>query len=274
MRVWVDGVLIEDSQARVSVYDHGLTTGDGVFETVKVVGGEPFALTRHLDRLTRSARGLDLPVPEPGRVRAAVSEVLDGNPTLPRARLRITVTGGISPLGSQRGDAGPTLILAMAPLDPATETCDVAFVPWPRNEYGALAGVKSTSYAENVRALAYARRQRADEAVFANITGNLCEGTGSNVFLVREGELLTPPLTAGCLAGVTRDLLLEWLGATETDVPADSLYDADEAFLSSTAREVQPIRAADGRVLPAAPGPVTAKAIEVFAHRSAAGIDP
>lgn len=274
MRVWLDGALVDESQARVSVYDHGFTTGDGVFESVKVVGGEPFALTRHLDRLARSAKELDLPAPDPGRIRDGVSELLADNPALTQARLRITLTGGVGPLGSQRGEAGPTLVMALAPLEHAEGSCDVAFVPWPRNEYGALAGVKSTSYAENVRALAYARRQGAGEAIFANIAGNLCEGTGANVFIVHEGRLMTPPLRAGCLAGVTRDLLVEWVGAAEVEVPAERLRDAEEAFLTSTARDVQPIRMVDGWPLGAVPGPHTAKAIEVFAQRSAEGVDP
>lgn len=274
MRVWIDGDLVDEREVRVSAYDHGLTTGDGVFETVKVSDGRPFALSRHLHRLARSAHALELDVPDLGRIREAASQLLEANPDLRRARLRITLTGGIGPLGSQRGEGGPTLILALAPLHPAGDSCDVVVVPWTRNERGALAGVKSTSYAENVMALAYAKRRGADEAVFANTAGNLCEGTGTNIFCVYEGRLVTPPLGAGCLAGVTRELVLEWLGAAEDDIPADGLARVDEAFLTSTARDVQPIRSVDGRVLPASPGPVTAKAMDVFAQRSREHIDP
>lgn len=274
MRVWVDGTVVDESEARISVFDHGLTTGDGVFETVKVVSGVPFALSRHLERLARSARGLELSEPDPTRIRAGVHELLAANPALADARLRMTLTGGVAPLGSQRGEGDPTLILALAPLHPAAGHCDVALAPWPRNEYGALAGVKSTSYAENVRALAYATRRGATEAVLPNVAGNLCEGTGSNVFLVRHGRLVTPPLSAGCLAGVTRDLVLEWAEAGAEDVPAWALVEAEEAFLTSTTRDVQPIRAVDGTYLPAAPGPVTRTVMEVFAQRSARDADP
>jgi branched-chain amino acid aminotransferase len=147
-------------------------------------------------------------------------------------------------------------------------------VPWPRNERGALAGIKTTSYAENVRALAYAAERGGSEAIFANTRGNLCEGTGSNVFVVLDGELVTPPLSAGCLAGVTRGLLIEWAGAEEEDVPLSALAQAGEAFLTGTTRDVQPIRMVDGFALPAQPGPVTRKAADIFAERAAESPDP
>lgn len=274
VKVWVDGALVDDEQARVSVYDHGLTTGDGVFETVKVVDGRTFALSRHLARLAHSARGLELPEPDLDRVREGVVELLRAGDVPEVARLRVTYTGGVSPLGSDRGEAGPTLVLALAPMSPRAEACDVAVVPWPRNERGALAGLKTTSYAENVLALAYAKRRGAGEAVFANTVGNLCEATGSNIFLVRGGRLLTPPLAAGCLAGVSRGLVLEWVGGEEEDVPVGALAEAEEAFLTSTSRDVQPVRAVDGRALPAVPGPVTRKAMETFARRAAEDMDP
>src|SRR5690606_13965290 len=133
------------------------------------------------------------------------------------------------------------------------------------------------------RALAYAKARGYGEAIFGNLAGNLCEGTGSNVFVVLGGRLVTPPLSAGCLAGVTRSLVLEWFGGEEADVPLSALYEAEEAFLTSTTRDVQPIRIVDatadpargGKVeLPAAPGPVTAKAMEVFARRAAEDLDP
>ena len=114
MTVWINGALLEDTEATVSVFDHGLTVGDGVFETLKVVAGVPFALTRHLDRLRRSAAGLGLPEPDLGRLRAGVVHLLAAADQPDRARLRITVTGGKSPLGSERGDDGPTVLAALA----------------------------------------------------------------------------------------------------------------------------------------------------------------
>jgi branched-chain amino acid aminotransferase len=159
-------------------------------------------------------------------------------------------------------------------MKPPAPNVDVTTVPWPRNERGALSGLKTTSYGENVRALAYAADHGGSEAIFANTAGNLCEGTGTNVFVVSGGRLLTPPLSAGCLAGVTRALVIEWSGAVEEELPLSALAAAEEAFLSGTTRDVQPIRSVDGSVLPAAPGPVTRKAAEVFAMRAAESPDP
>jgi branched-chain amino acid aminotransferase len=154
-------------------------------------------------------------------------------------------------------------------------TTDVLVVPWPRNEHSALAGLKTTSYGENVVALARAAESGAGEAIFGNLAGNLCEGTGSNVFCVVDGRLVTPPLSSGCLAGVTRALLLGAVpDAVEADLPLSALASADEAFLTSTTREVQPIRAVNGRTLSAVPGPRTLAAAAAFSALTAANLDP
>jgi len=270
----MNGVVLPDDEARISVFDHGLVVGDGVFETIKVTGGAPFALTRHLQRLSRSAAGLGLPEPDLDSIRSGALAVIDASPRVPLARLRVTVTGGVSPLGSQRGDSPVTAIVAMAAQDPQAASAGVVTVPWPRNERGALAGLKTTSYGENVRALAYAAERGGGEAIFANTAGNLCEGTGSNIFVVIGGRLLTPPLSSGCLAGVTRALVIEWADAVEEELPISALTTADEAFLTGTTRDVQPIHAIDGTAIAAVPGSITRKAAEVFAMRSAESPDP
>ncbi|HEX6444565.1 MAG TPA: aminotransferase class IV [Streptosporangiales bacterium] len=274
MQVWLNTGLVDADQAQLSAFDHGLTVGDGVFETIKVTDGVTFALTRHLHRLARSAAAICLPAPDLDLARRACEAVVAANPIQGLARLRLTFTGGVAPLGSERGDSGPTLLAAVAPQPNPTPTVDVTTVPWPRNERGALSGVKSTSYAENVVALAYAKERGGAEAIFGNLAGNLCEGTGSNIFVVVGGEIVTPPLSAGCLAGVTRALVIEWVGAAERDTPLAALGEVEEAFLSGTTRDVQPIRAIDGRELPAAPGPVTQKAMEIFAAKASVLQDP
>ncbi|WP_326764581.1 aminodeoxychorismate lyase [Streptomyces sp. NBC_01591] len=273
MRIWVNGELHDAEDARVSVLDHGLTVGDGIFETVRTVDGRPFALTRHLDRLTRSARGLGLPDPDLDEVRRACADVIDANP-MALGRLRITYTGGLSPLGSDRGDAGPGLVVALGEAARRPDTTAVITVPWTRNERGALTGLKTTSYAENVVALARAHEHGASEALFANTAGQLCEGTGSNVFVVLDGQLHTPPVASGCLAGITRALAVEWTGAQETDLPFDILERAEEIFLTSTLRNVQAVHRVDDRELPGAPGPVTAKAMRIFDERAGDDLDP
>lgn len=274
MAIFLNGALVDEAEAGVSVFDHGLVAGDGVFETVKVTGGVPFALRRHLARLARSAAGLGLPAPDLDAISAGAYAVLKASGEPGTARMRITVTGGRGALGSQRGDGKLTVVIALAGLNEWADTCDVVTVPWTRNEHGALTGIKTTSYAENVRALAYAAERGASEAIFANTRGNLCEGTGTNVFLVLDDRLVTPPLSAGCLAGITRELLLEWFGGSELDVPLAALAGAPEAFLTSTTRNVQPIRAVDGVELREVPGPVTRKAAQVFAIRAAELPDP
>lgn len=271
--VWVDGRLQDANAPALSPFDHGLLTGDGVFETLKVLAGRPFAVRRHLERLARSAAGIGLALPPADQLRSALDEVVRAN-ELDEGRLRVTVTGGPAPLGSERGTSPPTVVIAAGRLPPWPPTTDVCVVPWPRNERGALAGLKTISYGENVVALAYARERGAGEAVFANLGGRLCEGTGTNVFVVSDGVLRTPPLTSGCLAGVTRDLVLELTDAVEEDLPVEALGDADEAFLTSTTREVQPIRAVGGRVLPTAPGPVTRSTADAFRELCAQEPDP
>ncbi len=136
-----------------------------------------------------------------------------------------------------------------------------------------MAGIKTTSYAENVLALAFAKERGCTEAIFATTTGLLCEGTGSNVFVGIGGRLVTPPLTSGCLAGVTRDLVLEATDAVEEDISMEAFREADEVFLTSTGRDVQPVHRVDDRMLPT-PGPLTRAAAEAFADRMAADTDP
>jgi branched-chain amino acid aminotransferase len=278
MQVSVDGVLGAADELRISPLDHGLMVGDGVFETLRVYGGIPFAWTRHLQRLTRSAGGLGLTVPPIDDLRRQSDAVLHAN-GLVEARLRITITGGPAPLGSERASVAPTVVIAASSLTPWPETADVVTVPWPRNERGATAGLKTISYAENVRALAYAHDHGAGEAIFPNTRDELCEATGSNVFLVRDDRLVTPAADSGCLLGVTRALVLELalelgIDADETALPLGALAAADEAFLSSTTREVQAVAHVDGQPLPSAPGPVTARLREAFAKLVARNPDP
>jgi branched-chain amino acid aminotransferase len=273
MRAWVNGSLLDDAGLpAIPITDHGFTVGDGVFEAVKVVDGRPFALTRHLARLAHSARGLGLPDPDLDEVRRGVADVLEADP-LPSGRLSITYTAGTAPLGSGRGASAPTLVVVAAPLRAPADVVAAVTVPWPRNERGAVAGLKTTSYAENVVALAYAAERDASEAIFGNLAGNLCEGTGSNVFYVVDGELRTPTLASGCLAGITRALLLEWVDAREVDEPLGVLAAAEEVFLASTTRDVQAVRRCDGRDL-GEPGRVTSAAAAVWREREAEDIDP
>ncbi len=276
--VWRNGKVIRAGEARISPFDHGILVGDGVFETLNVYDGVPFAASRHFCRLEKSAGKLGLKVPDERELLAAMSEVLAAN-DLSKARIRVTITGGVSPLGSDRGTAEHTLLVAASPIPEYTETGKVITVPFTRNENSALVGVKSISYGENVIALALAKKQGAAEAIFANNAGMLCEGTGCNIFVVIDGKLLTPTLSSGCLAGVTRSVVLDvcaelGIGVTEKDMPLGDLKKADEAFLSSSLREVQGIERVDEVDLPVAPGPITQKVRQGFKDFVSRNLDP
>ena len=255
MKVWLDGALVEDDAARISAHDHGFLVGDGVFETLRVYSGEVFDLEEHLERLRESATSLGIELGEMD-LSAAARDVLGAN-ELGDARMRITVTSGAGPPGLVRGPGPPTVLVAALPLTPWPETSTAIVSTVRRDQDSPLAGVKTTSLAESVVAFREAREAGVDEALVLNLAGDVCEATTANVFVVRDGVPLTPPVDSGCLAGITRDHVLE-MGGAERRVTIDDLRSADEAFLTSSTREVQPLVAVDGNAVgDGRPGPVT-----------------
>lgn len=280
MIVWFDGSLRPASSGLVDALDHGLTVGDGVFETCEIRHGQVFALTRHLQRLAASAAGLGIKTPDEEQVRAAVEQVrsewVRTRSDDDLGRLRITWTDGPGPLGSERLQGPGTLIVAAAPTA-VPSPVRVRVVPWTRNERSAVVGLKTTSYGENAKALAYAVEHGDGEAIFGNNREELCEGTGTNVFIESDGVLYTPPLDSGCLAGITRALVLEWaadfgIEVREQTMPLQALHEAEHAALTSSTRGLVPIVAVDGRELRA--GPATATMGPAFTQRSVEQIDP
>lgn len=254
-------------EARISPLDHGLLVGDGVFETLVARNGRLFAVREHWQRLVYSCETMGLkPVSEEVFI-AAMRAVLNAN-QISNARVRFTITSGDGPLGSDRGDSSNTVLVTSSTLNVWPPTERVSLSPWPRLENGALTGVKSTSYGDNVRTLALAKSRGCGEALLRNTRGELCEGTGSNVFLVIKERLLTPPLSSGCLAGVTRKLIIMacdqiGLPCDQAVIPVSLLKECEEAFLTSSTRDVHPIAEIDGRAL-AAPGPVTMQVQAAF----------
>ena len=278
VRIWVNGQIVGADEPALAALDHGITVGDGAFETCKIVDGEVFAADRHFARMDRTLAGLGLQPADRSQLQQGIEAVLAAGEPIEFGRLRYTITGGPGPLGSDRGDAGMSYIVTASPAARMAATTAVATVPWTRNERAATAGLKTTSYAENVIALAHAKGKGGTEAIFANTRDELCEGTGSNIFVVVDGTVRTPPLESGCLAGITRELTIEFareagIEVVEEALPFSILETADEAFLTSSTRDVQPIHAIDGRGL-SAPGPLTERLQEAFTRGSAASMNP
>lgn len=257
--VWLDGVSLPASEALVPALTPGWLQGFGLFETIGVREGRPFALERHLRRLERGAGRLGLPPPPPEVLRGAVRSVIEEN-RLTEALVRVTVSAA----GVPAPGAPPSVqVLAHSrPLPDASKPLKLASVPWRRNEFSVLGGLKTVCYAENSLALEWARRRGAEEALFLNTSGDVCEGSATNLFLVRNGQVITPWLDSGCLPGVTRGLVLEICGKTgvpcvERAVTPADVAAAEEAFVTSSGRGAQPVEAVDGIVFRRAPGPVT-----------------
>ncbi len=277
-QIWINGALTPVAEARIDPFDHGFLTGDGVFETMIVYRGKAFAVERHWKRLQRSAAVLALDLPSREELENAITSVIKANQR-ESGRIRVTLTGGPAPLGSEKGDAASTFVVAVADLPKHGTEGDLITVPFRRNEHGALSNHKTISYGENVVALAYAKKQGGSEAIFANTAGSLCEGTGSNIFIVYEGDLVTPPVSAGCLPGITRALVLELcekldVPVQQRNVPLRALAEASEAFLTSSLREVQPVRTVDGNPLANCPGEFSLRLRDAYRELTASTAAP
>ena len=252
---------MDPAAALVPTASHGWLWGRGLFETIAVRHGQPLALTRHLDRLRAGAPRLALQPPDDPTLRAAIAAVLkDCPPGL--HRLRLTLTGGESPGLTLVPEPGHLLIRCL-PAAPPADPAILLTVPWRRNEFSPLSGLKSTSYAENAVALDWATRHGATEALFLNTAGDLCEGAVSNLFLVAHGSLLTPSPGSGCLPGITRSLILDLCAQLAIPCQEKALTPADLSaasaiFLTNSLHGILPVALCDHRPL-VAPCPLTAR---------------
>jgi branched-chain amino acid aminotransferase len=281
----VNGRLSDGAHAVVSVFDHGFLYGEGIYETLRTYNGQPFLIDRHLRRLRNSARmiALDIPLGE-ATIAERFEETMsaaglgrDGR----EAYLRILVTRGVGEL-SYEPDAcqAPTVVVIAKPhVELASDVYDrgvmVALVPIVRNHPGSVNPlIKSNNLLNNALAMQDASRRGGFEGVMRNYRGELAECTTSNLFIVRGGIVLTPPLDAGLLAGITREFLFEV--AADADVTMreavlrdEDLLGADEAFLTSTTREVVPIvRVDEARIGSGMPGPITRLLLERYRERA------
>ncbi len=280
--VWIDGRLLKSNEAALSPLSRGFALGDGVFETIDLRHSEPFAVTRHLNRMQESLTRIGLMDLDPGVVLSGIRAVVQaGEGKL--TRIRVTVAAGPGPLGIERVPGRPNIVVSGS--DTAlVRTCDAVRVPWRRNEYSPLVGIKSISWGEQVLIHEYAMEHGANEAFLANTQGHLCEGTGTNIFIERNGEIVTPPLASGCLPGIARALALEW-GAAEgipiraADVGELTYEVLDEVFegkasaaVTSVTRGVQLVVSLDGGMT--VPGPLLAQLRDAYELQADREQDP
>lgn len=265
---WLDGAIVSEDQAKISVFDHGLLYGDGVFEGIRFYQHQAFRLDRHLRRLQDSAMAIGLTLPYAlHALEAAITDVIKAFGK-PDGYLRLVITRGkgslgINPVSCKRGT---TFIVAdkLSFIDPLVKQHGAKLIIAATRRLppdGLDPRVKSLNYLNHVLARMEANRANADEAILLNAQGHVTEGTTDNVFIVRDRALFTPPVTDGALDGVTRGVIIELaaelgLVCAERTLSPYDLYTADECFLTGTAMELIPVREIDGRVLPACPGPV------------------
>ena len=272
--VYIDGEYYLKNDAKISVFDHGLLYGDGVFEGIRVYDGYVFKLDDHLNRLYESAKSIELNVPlSKTEFKEAILEILRKN-KLKDAYLRVVVTRGIGDLGlNPTSCPKPSIIIIADYLAPLFEgkNATAIIASTRRNAITAVNPmIKSLNYLNNVLARIEANKAEANEAIMLNQNGTIAEGTGDNVFIVKNGKLITPPATAGALEGVTRRVIMklaqeEGIDVSEREISAHELYNADEAFLTGTAAEVAPLVEVDGKKIGSGKcGPVTTRLIEKF----------
>jgi branched-chain amino acid aminotransferase len=268
--IWLDGKWYDRDSATVSVYDHGLLYGDGVFEGIRVYGGKIFRLDEHLDRLYDSAHAIWLTIPMPKEELAAVTEEAVRRSGIAEAYIRHVVTRGVGDLGlDPRKCPKPSIIIIVDTIKLWPEEVYenglrvvTAGTPIPQRE-SLSPRVKSLNYLPHILAKIEGVQAGADEVIMLDSSGSVAEGSGQNIFVVKRGRLRTPPPHAGILKGVTRDVVIELALAAGHEVQESilnryDLYTADEAFLTGTATEIVAIRQVDGRVIgPGKAGPIT-----------------
>lgn len=276
---WLNGILVDEDQAKVSVFDHGLLYGDGVFEGIRFYNSRPFRLGAHMRRLQHSAMAIGLSMPYTiEMLEEAINDVIRAFDA-PDGYLRLVITRGkgslgINPVSCERGTA---FIIAD----------QLSFISSRVQQHGAkliIAStrrlspdgldprIKSLNYLNHILARMEANNANADEAILLNAQGNVTEGTSDNVFIVSKQRLLTPPVSDGALEGITRELVLELanelgIECVERTLAPYDLYTADECFLTGTAVELVKVGEIDGRKLPSCPGPVFQRLQEAFKEK-------
>ena len=275
--VFMNDRLVPEDQARVSVFDHGLLYGDGVFEGLRSYQGHVFRLKAHLDRLWESARAICLEIPlSPEAIAQAVSDTLAANHLLD-GYVRLVVTRGAGSLGLDPSRTKNPQVIVIAdtislyPSEYYEKGLRIVTAATQRTHSAALSPrIKSLNYLNNIMAKLEGLQAGCVEALMLNHKGEVAECTGDNIFLVRAGSLLTPPPDAGILEGITRHAVMELarkagIVVREATLVRHDLYTAEECFLTGTAAEVIPVVTIDGRTIGSgSPGPITTRLIKDF----------
>lgn len=277
MKVWMDGQFVETAQAGVNVYDHGVLYGDGVFEGLRAYNGRIFQVEAHVRRLFEGARALRLTIPASAeQIIEALYASLKAN-DLRDAYLRLVVTRGVGTLGLNPFKCGKACLfiiadqIALYPREMYENGMSVIVASTVRNHPNALnPRIKSLNYLNNVMARIEAVDAGVSEAIMLNPQGLVCEATGDNVFVMRHGRLITPPVSAGILEGITREVVMCLardmdICMAEENLSRFDLYTCDECFLTGTAAEVIGVTCIDGRIIgDGTVGPVTRKILKAF----------
>ena len=276
-KIYIDGKFYSETNAKVSVFDHGLLYGDGIFEGIRFYNGRVFRLEQHLERLWNSARSicLDIPMTRQEMTEALLETIRQNH--LRDGYIRLVVTRGVGNLGLNPEQCkNPSVIIIVATIvlyheDFYRKGLSIVTVATRRSNPASLnPAVKSLNYLNNVMARIEANLASADEALMLNDAGNVAECTADNVFIIKHGQIYTPPITAGALQGITRSVVFDIAGefdikVIEADFTRHDIFVADECFLTGTAAEIVPVVKADGRIIGnGKPGPITTRIIARF----------
>lgn len=277
MKIYIDGKYYDEKQAKISVFDHGLLYGDGIFEGIRAYNGRVFKLKEHVDRLFASAKAILLEIPMGhAAIMEAVVETCRRN-KLRDGYIRLVVTRGVGTLGLNPNRCkNPSIIIIagkiqLYPEEYYRKGMEIVTVATVRNLHSALnPAIKSLNYLNNILAKIEANNAGCEEAILLNAEGFVSECTGDNLFIIKEGKLFTPPLSAGALYGITRRVVMELatesgIEVSEPNLTRYDLFNADECFLTGTGAEIVPVVKIDGRIIGSGrPGPLTQQLVSQY----------
>ena len=287
MKIYIDGQFYDEKNAKISVFDHGLLYGDGIFEGIRIYNGRVFKLPEHIERLFYSAKAILLNLPlTHAEMREAVLQTCRRN-KLRDGYVRLVVTRGVGGLGLNPNKCKRPSVIIIAdkiqlyPVEMYERGLEIITVPTTRNLHSALnPAIKSLNYLNNILAKIEANNGGCEEAIMLNSEGFVSECTGDNIFIVKKGQLFTPPLSAGALYGITRGVVMEMaresgMAVSEPNLTRYDVFNADECFLTGTGAELISVVKVDGRLIgKGQPGPMTRQLVRSYKILTQSSGDP